>query len=103
MLRLGPTRPWDPPVLGTAAATGEGLDELWSTIEEHARWADASGARDAKRRERLLQEVEALAAQRLRLDLATALTTDAALLERLLARSVDPYGAAEELTRRIDR
>ena len=69
MLHLGPPRPWDPPVLATAAATDEGLADCGRPIEEHARWADASGARDAKRRERLLREVESLGAERLRLEL----------------------------------
>ena len=101
MLHLGPARRWDPPVLATTAATEEGLGELWSAIEEHARWADASGARDAKRRERLLREVESLAAERLRLELTGALETNADLLERLTARRVDPYGAADELVGRV--
>jgi len=101
MLHLGPPRPWDPPVLATAATTDEGLAELWSTIEEHARWADASGARDEKRRERLLREVESLGAERLRLELTAALQADADLLARLAAREVDPYGAADELAGRM--
>jgi LAO/AO transport system kinase len=101
MLHLGPPRPWDPPVLATAATTDEGLAELWSTIEEHARWADASGACDAKRRERLLREVESLGAERLRLELTAALQADADLLARLAAREVDPYGAADELAGRM--
>jgi len=101
MLHLGPPRPWDPPVLATAATTDEGLAELWSTIEEHARWADASGACDAKRRERLLREVESLGAERRRLELTAALQADADLLARLAAREVDPYGAADELARRM--
>ena len=101
MLHLGPPRPWDPPVLATAATTDLGLAELWSTIEEHARWADASGACDAKRRERLLREVESLGAERLRLELTAALQADADLLARLAAREVDPYGAADELAGRM--
>jgi len=101
MLHLGSIRPWDPPVLATAAVADEGLAELWSTIEEHARWADASGARDAKRRERLLREVESLAAERLRLQLSDALEADAELVERLTDRRVDPYGAATALVRRV--
>ena len=101
MLHLGPARPWDPPVLATTAASEEGLGELWSAIGEHARWAEASGARDAKRRERLLREVESLAAERLRLELTGALETNADLLERLTARRVDPYGAADELVGRV--
>ena len=88
-------------MLATSASTDEGVGELWSTIEEHARWAVASGARDAKRRERLLREVEALGAERLRLDLTRALEADADLVERLVARTVDPYGAADALVRLV--
>jgi LAO/AO transport system kinase len=101
MLQLGPARPWDPPVLSTTATTDEGISELWSTIEEHGRWAVASGGRDAKRRDRLLREVESLGAERLRLDLTRALGADADLVERLVSRAVDPYGAAEELVRGV--
>ena len=101
MLRLGPARPWDPPVLATTATTEEGVGELWSTIEEHGRWAVASGGRDAKRRDRLLREVESLGAERLRLDLTRALNDDTDLVERLVSRAVDPYGAAEELVRGV--
>jgi LAO/AO transport system kinase len=101
MLRLGPARPWDPPVLATTATTDEGVGELWSTIEEHGRWAVASGGREAKRRDRLLREVESLGAERLRLDLTRALAADADLVERLVSRAVDPYGAAEELVRGV--
>ena len=101
MLHLGPARPWDPPVLSTTATTDEGVGELWSTIEEHGRWAVASGGRDAKRRDRLLREVQSLGAERLRLDLTRALDADADLVERLVSRAVDPYGAAEELVRGV--
>jgi LAO/AO transport system kinase len=101
MLRQGPARPWDPPVLSTAASLGDGIAELWTGIEEHARWAGASGARDAKRRERLLREVESLAAERFRLDLARALAANEQLIDGLVTRRVDPYGAAEEIGRRV--
>ncbi|MEP6759649.1 MAG: methylmalonyl Co-A mutase-associated GTPase MeaB [Actinomycetota bacterium] len=101
MLRLGPSRSWDPPVLSTVAGVEEGITELWVGIEEHARWAAASGARNAKRRERLLREVESLAAERFRLDLTRVLEADADLVEGLVTRRVDPYGAAEETVRRV--
>src|SRR5213592_2986810 len=66
MLHLGQAREHDPPVLSSAATLGEGIDELWRAIEEHGAWAEATGARDARRRARLLAEVESLAAERFR-------------------------------------
>ena len=100
MLHLGTAREHDPPVLSVAASLGDGVDTVWAAIEEHRSWAEASGARDAKRRARLLAEVEALAAERFRLAVASALEADPELSGDLVARRVDPYGAAAALARR---
>ena len=59
-------------------------------------WSD-SGALQAKRRARLLREVESLAAARFRVKAAVALTADGALADDLVARRVDPYRAAAML------
>jgi LAO/AO transport system kinase len=100
MLHLGPAREHDPPVLSAAATLGDGVEELWVAIEEHEAWAEASGARDARRRARLLAEVESLAAERFRVAVASALEADARLAGDLAERRVDPYGAAAALARR---
>jgi len=100
MLHLGPAREHDPPVLSAAATLGDGVEELWDAIEEHEAWAEASGARDARRRARLLAEVESLAAERFRVAVASALEADARLAGDLAERRVDPYGAAAALARR---
>src|SRR5206468_11876931 len=44
MLHLGPARDLDPPVLRTAASVGDGVDAVWSAIEEHRAHVEASGA-----------------------------------------------------------
>ena len=100
MLHLGAAREHDPPIVRTAATLGDGVDEVWSAIEQHGAWAEASGARDAKRRARLLAEVEALAAGRFRLAVASVLEADQELATDLTERRVDPYGAAAALARR---
>ncbi len=100
MLHLGPAREHDPPVLSTAASLGDGVDAVWAAIEQHVAWAEASGARDAKRRARLLAEVGSLAAERFRLAVAAALLADPDLATDLAERRVDPYGAAAALARR---
>jgi LAO/AO transport system kinase len=100
MLHLGAARDWDPPVLTTSATTGEGIDEVWEAIESHRAHLEASGALGAKRRARLLREVEALAAARFRLGAARALEADAALADDLVERRKDPYGAAAMLVER---
>jgi LAO/AO transport system kinase len=100
MLRLGSAREHDPPVVSTTASLGEGIDEVWGAIEAHGAWATAAGARDAKRRARLLAEVEALAAERFRAAVTVALEADHELAAALAERRVDPYGAAAALARR---
>jgi hypothetical protein len=58
---------------------------------------DGSGALEAKRRARLLQEVEGLAAARFRAQAAARLRATTPLADRLVAREVDPYAAAAAL------
>jgi LAO/AO transport system kinase len=97
MLHLGAARDWEPPVLSTAALQREGIGELWEAVETHRAHVLASGALEAKRRDRLLREVEALAAERFRAKASHALEGDDALTGDLLARRLDPYGAAAML------
>jgi LAO/AO transport system kinase len=102
MLHLGAARAWDPPVLAVTASEGDGMEALGAEIRRHAAWADASGARDAKRRARLLDEVESLAAERFRRAAAAALEAAPALADDLAARRVDPYAAAAALVRELE-
>jgi LAO/AO transport system kinase len=94
MLHLGAARPWEPPILQTSALGHEGIAELRSAIRDHRAFLDDSGSLQAKRRARLLREVESLAAARFRVRAATALTADGALADDLVSRRVDPYRAA---------
>jgi LAO/AO transport system kinase len=97
MLHLGAAREWNPPVLSTSTPRHEGIDELRSAIAEHRAYLDASGQLRAKRRARLLREVESLAAARFRLRAAVALEADRTLADELEARRIDPYRAAAML------
>jgi len=99
MLHLGSKRDWDPPVLSVAATTGD-VSAVWAAVEEHDAWARTSGARDAKRRARLLAEVESLAAERFKLAVTGALAADPDLVTDLIERRVDPYRAAAALAHR---
>jgi LAO/AO transport system kinase len=99
MLHLGVAGEWEPPVLTTAAVDHSGVEGLWEAIESHRTHLASTGALGAKRRARLLREVEALAAERFRVRVASALEADATLVDDLLARRVDPYVAAAKLDR----
>src|SRR5581483_7853126 len=55
MLSLGERRTagdWQPPVVKTVAARGEGIDEVVAVLDKHHDWLVASGRLDAKRRAR---------------------------------------------------
>jgi LAO/AO transport system kinase len=94
MLRLGPELPWTPPVVKTAAATGEGVDGLWDVIGEHRAHLETTGRLAEGRRARLLREVESLTVEELRGRVRELLEADPALAVDLLERRTDPYRAA---------
>ncbi len=102
MLHLGAARVWDPPVLQTSAVEQEGIGELVAAVAAHREHLARSGELGAKRRARLLREVEALAAERFRLRAAAALQGDGPLIASLEARDVDPYRAAAILAGETD-
>jgi LAO/AO transport system kinase len=102
MLRMGGKSDWTPPIVKTSTVTGEGLDDLWDAIEQHRKHQEAGGL-EARRARRVLGEVEAIVAFRLRGDAAEALEADSgrALVDDLVARRVDPYRAAAILLERF--
>jgi LAO/AO transport system kinase len=103
MLRMGPKMEWSPPVVKTSAASGEGVDELWDAIERHRHHQEGSGALEAKRSRRILEEVKSMVAFRLRERTAGLIEGDGQdpLLRELAERRVDPYRAADILLERI--
>jgi LAO/AO transport system kinase len=101
MLRMGPELGWTPPVVKTAAASSEGVEDLWVSIEEHRAHLDATNGLERRRRERLLHEVETLAIEGTRDRARQALADDRQLVDDLLAKRTDPYRAAAILGKRL--
>jgi len=90
---------WRPPIVSTVATTGEGVDELWLAIRRHQEWADATGARDERRAQRVTSELHRILAARL-MARATEVGSGAdfaALRADVLARRLDPWSAADRL------
>jgi LAO/AO transport system kinase len=98
MLHLGAARAWDPPVLQTSAIEHAGVTGLLASIADHRSFLRGSGELRAKRRARLLREVEGLAASRFRVRVAAVLADNPELADDVEARRVDPYRAAAMLT-----
>lgn len=89
---------WQPPVVPTSAENGEGIEALLATIDEHRLHLEQSGGL-ARRRQltaemRMLKTAEDILRSRFvgRRDGAAA-----ALIERVMARDIDPHTAALRL------
>ena len=100
MLQMGPELPWTPPVVRTAAVVPEGVEELWTTMRAHRAHQEATGRMAELRRARLLDEVESLTVEELRIRVRGMLADDQALAEELARRQVDPYRVAATLMER---
>lgn len=97
MIHLGAETPWTPPVVAVSAADGSGIDLLLAQVARHRSHLESAGLVAPLRRLRLLREVEALAAERLRGTLRERLESDTELGDALLERRIDPYAAAAAL------
>jgi LAO/AO transport system kinase len=101
VLALAPPRGgWQVPVIRTRATSGEGVEELLGVLGEHRAYIQAQGTLAERRRRHLRNEVLALATQRLRRELEWAVAEDPEfqrLLDRVVAREIDPASAATTL------
>jgi GTPase len=93
---------WRPAVVTTSTQTGAGLDVLWGAIEAHEQFLDAKRLRAAGERRRLAREIVGLVRERVGRELTEALDRDPdlnRLLDGLVARTTDPYSAADRMYR----
>ena len=90
---------WRPPIVCTVATEGEGVAELWSRILEHRAFLESDGGIDARRRARLAAELRALVVEQLLTQAGGVAQGERfdALVDRVAARTTDPYAAADEL------
>jgi LAO/AO transport system kinase len=103
MLTLGEGRTgqsgWKPPVLKTVASRGEGIGELVEALDAHRAWLESGGGLQTRRRRRAEAEIEAIAVGDLRgrmMGLPDG-TGVGDLAEQVVAGTLDPYAAADEL------
>ena len=99
MLDLAGERHWRPPIIETVATEGRGVDELWAAVIAHHASLERDGGLARRREARLRDEVRAIVLERLHdrvEDVCQGERFDA-LVARVVARELDPYGAAAEL------
>jgi LAO/AO transport system kinase len=95
------TGEWRPPILKTVATSGRGVDELVRAIWSYR--AHAEGLQATRRRARSEYRLRELVAQRFMDHLERNVLAPgelAAIVERIAARTVDPYSAAQDLLKR---
>ena len=95
-----PSDTWEPPVLGTVASTGAGVDELLAALDRHTAYLQASGQLATRRRQRLAARTRAVLERAVRRWLHEGVRVD-----ELVARRLDevtdgrksPYDVAGEI------
>jgi LAO/AO transport system kinase len=97
-LQLATAHPaWTPPVLLTAARSGQGIEELWAKIQEHRGFLTASSEltkrRELRRQREFLETVEGEMARRLKA-LVQRDPSLIATLEDVANKKAEPYSAA---------
>ncbi len=103
VLSLGKQEGWRVPIVKTEASRAEGIEELYDKIAEHREHIKSEGTLTERRRRNLMNEVLALTAGRLRRRLEASLHEDPSvqeLLEKVVAREIDPSSAATTLLER---
>ncbi len=97
---VGRSDDWEPPVLGTVASKGDGVDELAAALDRHYVYLQASGQLTERRRRRLAARTRAVLERAVRRWVA-----EATRAEELLASRLDdvadgrksPYDVATEI------
>ncbi|MGH2876468.1 MAG: methylmalonyl Co-A mutase-associated GTPase MeaB [Solirubrobacteraceae bacterium] len=100
VLALGPKGEWRVPIIRTEAVRGTGIAELAQRLADHRAHIEGQGTLAQRRRRNLLNEVVAIAANRLRRELEESLRDDGdvrELLDRVVSRQLDPASAASAI------
>lgn len=93
-------RPWATPIVKMVALQGEGVEDLWTRIQQHRRFLEQSGRLVIRRRERLEREIMDIAERKLRervLQPQAETSEFQHLLEMAVERRMDPYEVAEKI------
>lgn len=99
MLTMGAARPWEPPILVTVAATGDGVGDLAAAIDAHRKHLESSGGLEAVRTRRRRHELETALAAVFRTRAREAATDPAHgdLVAAVESGRLDPWSGAERL------
>lgn len=97
---------WSPSVVATSTQPPSGIEELGNAIDAHEQFLDRTGQREIEERRRLAVEIVARVREYVGRAISLRLERDPdlkKLLDRVVARSIDPGTAAERLGRTATR
>ncbi|MFZ0892310.1 MAG: methylmalonyl Co-A mutase-associated GTPase MeaB [Thermoplasmata archaeon] len=101
LVGLGEARDgWAPPIILTSTQDARGIPELWTAIEAHETYLDASGRRAKAMRLRIADEIIGIVRDRVGRDLTEEFQEDPdlnGLLAQVVDRKIDPHAAADRL------
>ena len=98
MLSLGEKKKWISPIVSTTATTGEGIDELWESIQEHQKYLGKEKF-ESKRLEKLKYELENQISQKLFIKKIVEIGDDEITntSKDILKRKIDPFTAVDNI------
>jgi LAO/AO transport system kinase len=94
---------WRQPIVRTVASRAKGVEDFVDALEQHHAWLVSRDELPRRRAARARDEIEAVAVRQLRSELVDLRDGDrlAGLAERVAARELDPFAAADELIREL--
>ena len=92
---------WHPPIIKTIAVEGKGIEELTAAIQKHRAYLNDQPEGQQRARMRVSIELETILRETLLNRLIDSIGIDrlGGLIDRVVAREIDPYSAAEQLQR----
>ena len=96
---------WRPPILSTVATDGTGVVELWDAVLAHRAYAESSGQLAERRSFRLreeLREIVALNGSAGAPARSVRVSAGIELTDAVVARTTDPWTAADEMLAPVD-
>ncbi|HXX90457.1 MAG TPA: methylmalonyl Co-A mutase-associated GTPase MeaB [Acidimicrobiales bacterium] len=105
MLDLSADTGWRPPIVETVAATGAGVEALWSEVHRHQDHLAAGGGLVQRRAARLERELREVLAARIEDEIRrlTGAGAFSVLAHEVVEHRLDPYEAADRLIDEVGR
>ncbi len=106
MLELrGEKNGWSPPVLNTAASKGEGIEEVYSTIQKHGDFLRISGLLEKHRKHNIEATIREIVETRLQQRIWSPVIKERLmdLVEEVAKMKLTPHGAARQILELINK